>query len=94
MRTRTRFFLTAAALALALALGQPDAAGAAIVDINGHLYDTTADAGVTMKGSTTVVSEPVLEEAFYLTVERDGDAYTLTNAFGDFTLTGRIGERP
>ena len=92
MRTRTHFFLTTAALALAFALGQPGAAGAATVDINGHLYDTAADQGVAMKGGTTVVSEQVLEEAFYLTVARDGDAYTLTNAFGDFTITGRIGE--
>lgn len=92
MRTRTHFFLTTAALALAFALGQPGAAGAATVDINGHLYDTAADQGVAMNGGTTVVSEQVLEEAFYLTVARDGDAYTLTNAFGDFTLTGRVGE--
>lgn len=92
MRTRTHFFLTTAALALAFALGQPGAAGAATVDINGHLYDTAADQGVAMKGGTTVVSEQVLEESFYLTVARDGDAYTLTNAFGDFTITGRIGE--
>lgn len=92
MRTRTHFFLTTAALALALALVQPGAAGAATVDINGHLYDTDADQGVTMNGGTTVVSEQVLGEDFDLTVTRDGDDFTLTNAFGDFTITGRVGE--
>lgn len=89
---RTSYYLAAAAV-LALALCAPGAADAATVDINGRVLDLAdADSGVMQMGSTTMVSEDVLAQDLYMTVTRDGKAYTLTNAFGDFTISGKVGE--
>ncbi|MEE0511038.1 MAG: hypothetical protein UDG94_07405 [Peptococcaceae bacterium] len=92
MKGRLAYWLGAALLALAL-LPLPSAA-AAVLDVNGRLLETTdADSGVMLVAGTTMVSQEVLQEQFYLTLTRDGDAFTLRNAFDDFALTGRVGEK-
>ncbi|MEE0435915.1 MAG: copper amine oxidase N-terminal domain-containing protein [Peptococcaceae bacterium] len=80
-------------MVLVLGVCVPGAAEAATVDINGHLYDTADSAAVCVKEGTTLISEQVLSDAFYLSLTRDGDAYTLTNAYEDFRIEGHLGER-
>lgn len=88
-----RWYMVLAAVLLALGVSgmQADAAEAATVDINGRVYEGAAE-GVRVENGTTMISEDVLQEAFYLTLERDGADYTLRNAYGDFLLEGTVGE--
>lgn len=82
----------AALMVLVFCLCAPRAAEAATVDINGRLYDTADSAAVCVKEGTTLISEQVLSDDFYMTLTRDGDAYTLTNAYEDFRIEGRVGD--
>lgn len=88
---KRRAIMTALAVVLTLCICQPAAAKAATLDINGHTIAADDAGQVLMKNGTTMVSETVLKDAFFLDVTRDGDDYTLTNAYGDFTIHGSIG---
>lgn len=89
-----RFIYWIGAALLALALMPAPSAEAAVLDVNGCLLETTdADSGVMLVDGTTMVSQDVLKERFYLVLTRDGDAFTLRNAYEDFSITGRIGAK-
>ena len=77
-----RFIYWIGAALLALALMPAPSAEAAVLDVNGCLLETTdADSGVMLVDGTTMVSQDVLKERFYLVLTRDGDAFTLRTAF-------------
>ncbi|MEE0435108.1 MAG: copper amine oxidase N-terminal domain-containing protein [Peptococcaceae bacterium] len=95
MKRWTRYVLAAVAAFLALAAVQPEAAVAAHLDINGTLINTDDDQpnDVLLEDGVTLVSDDFLHNHLYLDTARDGDVFTLTNAFGDFTITGEVGSR-
>lgn len=89
-----RFACLFGAVLFALALWPAPSAEAAVLDVNGRLLETAdADNGVMLVEGTTMVSQEVLQEQLYLTLSRDGDAFTLSNAFDDFVFRGRVGEK-
>lgn len=95
MKGKLRYFLATGAAVLLLSVALSPPAEAAILDINGNHINTDYDknSGVIMEDGVTLVSEDFLQTHFYLTTTRDGDAFTLTNAFDDFTVSGEIGSR-
>ena len=86
------FWCIAGMALLASVFGVATASQAAELDLNGRIIEMNApDGAVVMENGTTLISEALLQEAFYLDIESDGKALTLTNAFDDFTMQMQVG---
>lgn len=88
-------YIVAIGLAVVTMLAvSPNTAEAATLDLNGDIIDIAASAGqVEMINGTTFISEDFLTDKLYLSVEKTGDNFSLTNAQSDFTISGAMGEQ-
>lgn len=80
-------------MALALTVVSPNEANATTLDLNGEVIETSEnDKDVSLVDGTTMISDSFLEDELYLTVEKKGKHFSLSNAAKDFTIKGTIGK--
>lgn len=94
MKRQTRSFVLAGVAGLALSALIPLASHATTLDLNGdYIKFEDSNQGLTNLKGTTMVSDDFLADECQMEVTRSGKSIVLTNAFHDFTLEAKIGDK-
>lgn len=93
MKTMWRYCVMIAGLVLAGWMSVPGMAEAAILNVNGENLTIESSGKVLMQDGTTWVSEAFLQDEMFLTLAKEDERFTLTNAYEDFTLEGAVGSK-
>ena len=94
MKRKIRSFVLAGVAGVALSALIPLASYATTLDFNGdYIKFEDSNQGLTNLKGTTMVSDEFLANECQMEVTRSGKSIVLTNAFHDFTLEAKIGDK-
>lgn len=90
MKTTLRRIGLSGGLVLCVMLALPSVADAAVLNLNGQDIDAEASGDMVIRDGVTMVSEDILRDEMYLTLEKDKKSFKLENVYKDFVLEGAV----